>query len=264
MRPRHRFRYWLDASNRGARRRTPGNMNKLQSFALAAVVLSAVCACDASMAFTTKFASDFVPAGRTVSVLGVYKDGRMSPGGWAILGPHVQPALGGGACAIGYDVLAPANSPLAEAIDEYTSADGPSDALLAQLAPAARGDLILVLTYAGRLPQHAAVNVTKDPAPNQGRGPQGGPPGAGGGRFSNVAPIGPEDPNALDISASVYSIRDARSVALLALQYRGDSVDEAIAKFSAKLAETFPRAVCADWNRDAKIDPDRIRHGAIE
>jgi hypothetical protein len=226
-----------------------------------AFCLASILACDTSSQFTTKFASDFASAHRTISVLGVYKDGRMSDGGWALLKPHVLPALGGGGCALGYDVLAPTDSPLADAIDDYTLADGPTDDLLAQLAPAARGDLILVLTLAGRLPEHTKIDVSKTPAPQAGGG-SGGNAGNGG-RWAGVAP-GAEDPNALDISASFYSVRDARSVALLALQYRGDSVDEAMAKFGTKLAGALPHAACADWNREVKIDADRIRRSASE
>ncbi|HXX67450.1 MAG TPA: hypothetical protein VEK07_09730 [Polyangiaceae bacterium] len=245
------------------RRATFSATIKTSALVLAAAVLLAASACETSAAFTTKLASDFAPGGRTVSVLGVYKDGRMSEGGWAILKPHVLPALGGGACMPGYDVLAPADSPLAQAIDDYTIADGPTDDLLAQLAPAARGDLILVLTLAGRLPTPRKVDVTatsqsaSDPR-------SGGAAAGGGGRWSNVAPTGPDDPNALDISASLYSVRDARSVGLLALQYRGDSAEEAMAKFGARLANTLPHAVCADWNRDVKIDPERIRRIAAQ
>lgn len=234
-------------------------MIKTSALLPAAAVLLSVSACETSAAFTTKFASDFAPGGRTVSVLGVYKDGRMSEGGWAILKPHVLPALGGGLCTPGYDILAPADSPLAQAIDDYTVADGPTDELLAQLAPAARGDLILVLTFAGRLPAQAKVDVTA--SPQSGQDPRAA---GGGGRWSGVAPTGPEDPNALDISALLYSVHDARSVGLLALQYRGQSVDEAMTKFGARLAQTLPHAVCADWSRDVKIDPDRIRRIAAQ
>lgn len=226
----------------------------IKTFPFAAAALAATAACDTSATFTSKFASDFAPAGHTVSILGVYKDGRMSAGGWEVLKPHVLPALSASACALGYDVLAPANSPLAEAIDNYTLADGPTDDLLTQLAPAARGDLILVLTLAGRLPKERKIDV--EAAPPSGKN--------GGGRWSGVAPIGPDDPDALDISASLYSVRDARSVAMVALQYRGQSVEEAMTKFASRLADAFPHAVCADWNRDVKIDPERIRPSAGE
>lgn len=232
----------------------------LPSLVAMAPLVVAASACDTTSAFTTKFASDFVASGHTVSVLGVYKDGRMSDGGWEILKSHVLPALGGRSCAVGYDILAPTNSPLADAIDDYTLADGPTDELLAQLAPAARGDSILVLTLAGRVPMPRKVDVTKTPAQD--------PSGKGGGmsgRWASVSPTSsPEDANALDISASLYSVHAARSVALLSLQYRGQSVEEAMSRFGSRLADAFPRAVCADWSRDVAIDPERIRKIAAE
>lgn len=231
--------------------------------------LMALSACDDGVKFTTKFASDVAPAQRTVSVLGVYKDGRMSVDGWAALGPRVAAALGGGECPVGYDILAESNGPLAQAIDDYAEADGPTDDLLAQLAPAARGDSILVLTFAGKLPRRAIADAGARASPSPGMASP-----RGGGRMGGSRSIGgtrgpmpggaPEDTNALDISASLYSVRDARSIALLALQYTGESVDDAITKFAAKLAQTFPRAVCGGWNWDAKIDPERIRQSAEE
>lgn len=229
-----------------------------------AALLVATSACDDGVKFTTKFASDVAPARRSVSILGVYKDGRMSVEGWETLAPHVLPALGGGKCAVGYDALVSANGNLAGAIDDYAQADGPTDDLLAQLAPAARGDSILVLTFAGKLPRRGAADAGARPsAPPTMGGPRGGGRmgGArGGGRMRGPMP-GPssDDPNALDISASLYSVRDSRSVALVELQYTGASVDEAMTKFAAKLAASFPQAVCAGWNWDAKVDPDRIR-----
>jgi hypothetical protein len=56
---------------------------------------------------------------------------------------------------VGYDALVSSNAALASAVDEYARADGPTDDLLAQLAPAAQGDLVLVLTFAGKLPEPA-------------------------------------------------------------------------------------------------------------
>jgi hypothetical protein len=242
-------------------------MIKACTIPVCVAILAAIWACDDTVKFTTKFASDVAPARRTVSILGVYKDGRMSVDGWAALAPHVTTAFGGGDCAVGYDTLATANQNLAAAIDDYAQADGPTDDLLAQLAPAARGDSILVLTFAGTLPQHgiadAGARSTAPPSMGSPRG--GGRMGGsrGGGRAHGAMPA-PEDPNALDISASLYSVRDSRSIALLSLEYTGASVEDALTKFATKLAASFPQAVCAGWNWDAKIDPDRIRQSAEE
>ncbi|HEY4105506.1 MAG TPA: hypothetical protein VGM44_16520, partial [Polyangiaceae bacterium] len=51
-------------------------------------------ACGSGAAFDTRLASDFAPARHTVSVLGVYKDGRMALGSWDTLGPYFTHALG--------------------------------------------------------------------------------------------------------------------------------------------------------------------------
>jgi hypothetical protein len=63
----------------------------------------------------------------------------------------------------------------------------------------------------------------------------------------------------LDVSASIFSVPQARSVALVAMQYTGKSVDDAMAKFAARLAQSLPSVACVGWNWEAKIDPERIR-----
>jgi hypothetical protein len=227
--------------------------------------LIALLACDEGDAhFTTKLASDFTPAHRTVSVLGVYKDGRMSSDGWQALAPRVAPALGAANCDVGYDILSSANGAVADAIDEYARADGPTDDLLAQLAPAAKGDLVLVLTFAGKLPQRMsdAGAARRAPTPSatggRGGGRMGGMRGAGRMQGSPKSES-TADSNLLDISASLFSVSQTRSVALVAMQYSGESVDDAIAKFAAQIRRSFPDVVCVGWNWEAKIDPERIR-----
>jgi hypothetical protein len=241
---------------------------RLPCFRLLLVVTALACD-EGDARFTTKFASDFTPARHTVSVLGVYRDGRMSSDGWQAFAPRVAPALGGAHCDVGYDLLASANGALADAIDEYTRADGPTDDLLAQLAPAAKGDLVLVLTFAGKLPQH----VSDAGAPGRASAPSA-TPGRSGGRMRGMGgggrmrgssmSQGPADTNLLDISASVFSVAKTRSVALVAMQYSGKSVDDAIAKFAAKIAESLPGVACVGWNWEAKIDPEHIRQSIDE
>jgi hypothetical protein len=238
-----------------------------RALVIAIVVFAA--ACDEGDAhFTTKVASDFAPARRRVSVLGVYKDGRMSPEGWEALAPRLGTALGPTPCDVGYNQLTSANGALADAIDEYARANGPTDDLLAQLAPAAKGDLVLVLTFAGKLPHRASADAGPRPqalaAPSAGargggRGMRGG--GRTGGAPRSAAPV---DPNALDISASLYSVAQARSVAMVAMQYSGTSVDEAMTQFGARVAQTIPGLLCAGWSWDTPIDPERVRQSIDE
>jgi hypothetical protein len=226
-------------------------------------------ACDEGDAhFTTRFASDFSPSRRTVSVLGVYKDGRMSSEGWEALAAHVAPALGGDRCEAGYNAIVSRNESLAGAIDESARAGGPTDELLGQLAPAAKGDLILVLTLAGTLPQRIGPEGGAQPgaAPTPG---MGGRSGGRGMRGSNrmgrgTKPESVVDPSVLDISASLYSVAQSRSVAMVAMQYSGTSVDDAMTKFGEKLAQSLRGALCVGWNWDAAIDPDKIRQSIDE
>jgi hypothetical protein len=66
----------------------------------------------------------------------------------------------------------------------------------------------------------------------------------------------------LDFSASLFSVTKATSVALVVLEYSGESVDDAVAKFATKLAGALPAASCVGWNWEAKIDPDAVRQSA--
>jgi hypothetical protein len=72
-------------------------------------------------------------------------------------------------------------------------------------------------------------------------------------------PAPPPEVDQLDLSASLFSVPKAASVALVALQYSGESSDEAIAGFTAKLASALPGATCTGWNWETKIDPEAIR-----
>ncbi len=218
-------------------------------------MFSLAAACDgAEGPFTTRLASDFAPAGHSVSVLGIYKDGRMSAA-WDDVAPYFATALGGSDCEIGFSTLEAANGPLASAVDAFARDDGPSDDLLGQLAPAAKGDLVLVVTIAGQLPSHAGDAGAPQPQASATRGGRGRyRPGNTQLRTQSV-----QDTNVLDVSASLYSVGQGRSVALLALEYSGASVDQAMRAFGDRLARTFPNTRCAGWDWTAKIDPDKLR-----
>src|SRR5579863_1268078 len=106
--------------------------------------LLVACADDAD--FTSKYASDFVPAQRhAVSVFGLFKDGRMSGEAWEQFGTALSRPLGEVACKAEYGGgFEAANQDLAAAVDDYTRDNGPTDDLLAQFAPLAQGDAILL------------------------------------------------------------------------------------------------------------------------
>ena len=211
----------------------------------------------------TKLASDFAPARHAVSILGVFKDGQMSVDAWQTMGPKLSPSLGATECAAGYsDALQTNNGPLTSAIDDYARSNGPTDDLLAQIAPAAKGDLIVIFTFAGKLPVQKPKDsvATNSGPPGVGQSGAGGAGGAGGGRrASRTRSFAPPDPNELDISATIFSVAQARSVGLVEMRYSGTSIDDAIAKFAAQLGQALPEARCDGWDWTAKIDAEHLR-----
>jgi hypothetical protein len=233
------------------------------------MAFAAAAACGSTDAsFTSRLASDFAPARHVVSVLGAYRDGQMSADTWNLIGPKISPSLGAANCDAAYAfALVSTHGAVSSAIDDYTRSNGPTDDLLAQLAPAAKGDLILVLTLAGRVRSHS--NDAESPASVSGTPAIGGRGSAGGARGGAIAPSRREprsarETDAFEMSASLFSIALRRSVALVAMQYSGASADEAVAQFAAKLARVLPAATCAGWNWAAAVDAEQIRRSISE
>jgi hypothetical protein len=228
----------------------------LRCAGLSALAVAAV-ACTPRVRWNTQAASDFAPSGHAVSVFGVYKDGQMSPDAWDALRPRLEPVLGGRCEIAGSDPLA--DGPLRSAVDDYARTNGPTDDLLAQLAPAAKGDLILVLVEAGRLPPpDEKVSVVNSQAP-AGPSPSAAKGGSGFAVFKpdKRSANGPSD--VLQLSASVFSVGQRRSVAVVDMQYSGDSIDEARSEFAAAVARLLPAARCKGWDWRSPVDAERIR-----
>jgi hypothetical protein len=231
--------------------------------------LALAAGCRPDSVYATTFDRDFSPPHHVVSVFGVYKDGRMSSEAWGGIAARVSRALGAASCETAYSESATSpNHALWSAVDEYTLANGPTDDLLAKIAPAARGDLVLVVIVAGKLPTQQKIKVQDDAQNRQAAStsaPQGGGMGGGAGpgltRNSGATfrPATAPATDQLDLTASLFSVSKASSVALVTLQYSGESVDDAIAGFTEKLASVLPGVTCTGWNWDAKIDPEAIR-----
>jgi hypothetical protein len=212
--------------------------------------------------FHSQFASDFVPARRSVSVLGLYEDGRMSPEGWAALAPYLSAPLGSAACDVAYDGLLSSNATLAGAIDDYARAEGPTDDLLAQLAAAAKGDTILVVTSSGQVRPSADGGAAPPPPSSPSPSSRGAGRGMrGGGRRNRPRPDDAGEPDAFEMTASLYSVAQHSSVALVSMEYTGTSVTDAMTRFANKLGQTLPQMRCDGWNWTADVDADRIRKG---
>lgn len=215
--------------------------------------------------FTTQFASDYTAAPHTVSVLGVYQDGRMSLGTWADLAPRLSLALGSATCPAGYDALVSSNQELANAIDEFTRDEGPTAELLKQLAPAAQGDLLLVVTLAGKVPKPHQDNPADHPSPGTpGMAAAANTRKRGHGAGSAAQAGAGEDTNHLDVSAALFSVAQNRPVARIGMQYRGESVDDALKRFSTELTRDMPSLKCVGWHWDVNLDPARIHPSVVE
>jgi len=119
---------------------------------------------------------------------------------------------------------------------------------------------LLVVTLAGRLPQHQG----------QGEPPEGAPVPNGmttqrkrRHQAQNSAGGAP-DPNRLEVSAALFSVPEHRSVALVSMSYGGQDADDAMTRFGAELAQVMPNSTCAGWNWDFKIDPASLRAPVAE
>jgi hypothetical protein len=207
--------------------------------------------------FSVQRTAAFPPSGATLSVFGVYKDGRMSPESWDTLRPRLTPILGASPCETGYPEAVNASSPeLGTAIDDYTRANGVTEDLLEQLAPMAKGDLIVLVMMTGR--PHTGPDTSQPaPAPTA-------PPARTGSRrgYQGVGPARSQaatERGAFEMAASLYSVKTHRSVGAVSMRYTGSSLEEALDSFATHLAEELPRASCGGWNADVHVDPAVIR-----
>jgi hypothetical protein len=240
-------------------------MNLLSRFLVLTPAL--LCACSGDAQLSSRFASGFPHAQHTLAVLGVYKDGRMSSEAWEAVGPRLSLPFGA-TCDTGYAQLESKNQLLSGAIDDYTRANGVGDDLLEQLAPAAQGDLILVVTVAG----HVGSKGTNLPDTST---MATGTPGIGSSKYrtgsSIGSPMGPaprssggmrrplDTSSAFEMSASLYSVAEKKSVGVVTLEYDGKSVEDAVARLAQRLGQELPGSRCGGWNWDVKVDDARIR-----
>lgn len=214
------------------------------------VVVASGCGSDAT--FNAKYASDYARGG-TVSLFGVFKDGRMNPELSAQLGPTI---LRKGKCDPAYSVdFVALKAPLATAVDDYVRHNGVTDTLLAEFGPSARGEAILVLSMSGHAVQRTGPTTTATTTRQQMPGStRRGMPSP---QYESSLARG--DLGAFEMSASLYSVRLGRSVALLTMAYDGKDVDLAITKFGDRLVEEMPFSACSGWNVDVAIDEAKIK-----
>jgi hypothetical protein len=223
---------------------------------IAALALLGACAGEPDQ-FQTQFSPGLTGKAHTLSVFGVFRDGRMSTRAWDELAPKLTDMLGLDPCDAAYGAELVTNyGALASAIDDYSKNYGVTDPLLDQLAPAAEGDLILVVVVAGAPKPKGGAEPQTRPRPAPG-------PSGPGGRMRRAPFPGRAEPRetaTFDVVFSVFSPKEHAMVGAVAFHYTGTSEDVAFAKVQAKWKELFPKTSCKKWDFEAHpVDSDSIR-----
>lgn len=195
----------------------------------------------------------FHPAGADLSVVGVYRDGRMNDKSWDEVGPQILAALAGAPCEVGFGERLETEQPeVYSKLDQATRDDGLSAETLAAIAPRAKGRYLLVLqVYDRPLRSEGKRSPSPSPAPSQGMrggGRRGGGGGGRGFRGGGAAPSGAsEEAQPFSAELSVFSIEAHDLVARVSIDDLHDTTDEALAKLAAKVREVLPGAACVGW-----------------
>jgi hypothetical protein len=249
---------------------------------LGLVVASALAACATTDEVQPQVAVAPAPEANkpeSVSVFGIFRNGRMSPEAWEDFGKVLSTPFSEGLCKAAYDVALTNTSPeLAAAIDDHAKENGVSDQLLEKFAPFAKGDTIVLIAIDGQLPKPAAASADKpvQTPSSSGQGNPGGSgsapamgPGAGrgmgrGGMGSGRSQSAPAqnakpDKGSWELTAYFYSVRLRHSTRQVELKQQGQDIDGDLKLFAAKLGTELPGVPCRGWDSTAKVDSEAIR-----
>jgi len=233
--------------------------------ALCIAVVSVGCG-DADTQISVKYASDYAQPRAGISVFGVFENGRMSTESWKDIGSELSSSFIGGSCEAAWgNGLFNSDFALASAVDEYTMDEGVSDELLGEVAKIAEGDAILTITVLGRRMPKGSEGGAK-----RVRVKSSSPVSIGGGRGMRgsrglARRTAPSERDSADsgrsyqISASLFSTRLRHTMAVVAVSYSGPDTEVALHQFEDKLRASFPNVVCKGWNRDGRVDVERVR-----
>ena len=215
------------------------------------------CACGSDV--TAQRTANYAPRGVTLSVLGVFKNGRMDAAAWNEWAPTIAAATGDPTCAAAFDDRMEKAAPaLFSELDEGTRQDGITDEILDRAAPSALGDAILVMEVFGKAPQvkkREEPEVTPQPAPAPAPQSMGRRAGRGGRGSANPGPAPRQPPrDELDVSIGVYSIRDRQVMASVQMHTDSGASSDALHELSEKLRETLHGAKCAGWKWQESTD----------
>jgi hypothetical protein len=209
---------------------------------LLAIVLA--CASCSDQEFQVRHSAG-LPRGGEVSVLGIFKDGRLDTAAWEDVALRL---LRKERCLAGFTRgLAEARPGVHGSVDRYVRDNGVTEKLLDLLAPAARSDRIMVLTVAGGPPKVFSRKWVPEARA------RGGSRSSRGGHFSTVT-----DGRELTVSAEVFSVKEHRFVEQVRMSYGGQDTEGALTRFADKLAAEIPIAACAAWDWAARLDEEKI------
>jgi hypothetical protein len=209
--------------------------------------------------FTVNRAPTFAQTHNTISIFGVYKDGRLEPGSWLRFGSRISNALARESCETGFSERLRDEEP-----DLFTRAaaeareSGITPELLTEFAPRADGELILVLYVSGSTPEKASPRPAARPAAATGGLSRHGRAGRGRGMSpSNET----RDDRALQLAWTLFSVKSHETVADLQMRYTGQNADEAVDLFVEKLKKTIPDSLCVGWKWKER-DPEIVKDGS--
>ena len=249
------------------------------------LAICAVAACatsgDGQPQFTVTRATDF-SQGKTVSVFGIFRNGRLGPEAWDDFGAELSVPFSQKVCEAAYTRdLANTKPDLTSAVDDYAKENGVSDELLDRFAPLAKGDTIMVIAMTGqpsRPTADAGAGKASKPATarapsGQGNygGPGGGPGGGrgmgrgGGGGLGRGGLGGRSVPHASsehakperdawEIVASFFSVPLHHSVSQVSMTYSGQDLEAALKAFVGRLGAEMPGVPCRGWDWSAGVD----------
>jgi len=207
------------------------------------------------MRLTVESAPEFVQQPTTVSVLGVFRDGRMNPDAWEQIGGTLSQPFHEALCPAGYGPTLREKQPdLALAVDRATREEGLSDELLDKVAPMAQGELVMAVTLYRYVPRPSHPTTT---APMATAAPPGGAMGSrgGGGGFGRGTGGGGSGPppqdveeSVFEISVSLFSVKQHHLVARLDMRSSVDEMDKAMLGLQTRLGTVLPQSKCVGWS----------------
>ncbi|HEY3593230.1 MAG TPA: hypothetical protein VGL13_05130 [Polyangiaceae bacterium] len=199
-----------------------------------------------------KYARGYVPGPHRVSILGVFKDGRMDAGAWTALAPKLNDELEG-PCQAGYDDrLRKTDAKLFATIDEQTEQEGVTPSLLDKLAPRTDAELILVVYEYGTPmvaadPNTAPKAQTPPTASTSGHHGRRGhhPPGAPDADHPHEAGV--------ELAASLFDVREHAFVAEVDVK-RAKTADAAADQLAKSFESVLSGSTCASFDWDKSVE----------